>query len=48
MLTVAMSCTLLFSTTTQDHAVSQERHAGVSSDLAITSSGPGLPPVGAG
>ena len=43
MLTVAMSCTLLFSTTTQDHAVSQERHAGVSSDLAITSSGPGLP-----
>ena len=45
MLTVAMSCTLLFSTTTQDHAVSQERHAGVSSDLAITSSGPGLPPA---
>ena len=43
MLTVAMSCTLLFSTTTQDHAVSQERHAGVSGDLAITSSGPGLP-----
>src|SRR3954467_1854247 len=43
MLTVAMSCTLLFSTTTQDHAVSQERQAGVSSDLAITSSGPGLP-----
>ena len=43
MLTVAMSCTLLFSTTTQDHAVSQERHAGVSSDLAITSRGPGLP-----
>src|SRR4051794_33168458 len=45
MLTVAMSCTLLFSTTTQDHAVSQERHAGVSSDVAITSSGPGLPPA---
>jgi putative ABC transport system permease protein len=45
MLTVAMSCTLLFSTTTQDHAVSQERHAGVASDLAITSSGPGLPPA---
>jgi putative ABC transport system permease protein len=45
MLTVAMSCTLLFSTTTQDHAVSQERHAGVTSDLAITSNGPGLPPA---
>src|SRR4051812_32643673 len=45
MLTVAMSCTLLFSATTQDHAVSQERHAGVASDVAITSSGPGLPPA---
>jgi putative ABC transport system permease protein len=42
-LTVAMSCTLLFSTTTQDHAVSQQRHAGLSSQLAITSTGPGLP-----
>ena len=42
-LTVAMSCTLLFSTTTQDHAVSQQRHAGLSSQLAITSAGPGLP-----
>ena len=29
-LTVAMSCTLLFSTTTQDHAVTQQRHAGLS------------------
>jgi putative ABC transport system permease protein len=45
MLTVAMSCTLLFSTTTQDHAVSQERQAGVASDVAITSNGPGLPPA---
>jgi putative ABC transport system permease protein len=35
-LTVAMSCTLLFSATTTDHAVSQERHAAVQSDLAIT------------
>ena len=38
-----MSCTLLFSATTIDHAVTQERHAGLSGELAITSSGPGLP-----
>ena len=44
-LTVAMSCTLLFSTTTQDHAVSQQRQAALSGELAITSSGPGLPPA---
>src|SRR5215210_5630391 len=43
MLTVALSCTLLFSTTTTDHAVSQQRHAGLSADLAVASSGPGLP-----
>src|SRR5215211_607595 len=43
MLTVALSCTLLFSTTTTDHAVSQQRHAGLSGDLAVTSAGPGLP-----
>ena len=42
-LTVAMSCTLLFSTTTTDHAVSQQRQAALSGQLAITSSGPGLP-----
>jgi len=42
-LTVALSCTLLFSTTTIDHAVSQQKHAGLSGELAITSSGPGLP-----
>jgi putative ABC transport system permease protein len=42
-LTVAMSCTLLFSTTTQDHAVRQQRQAGLSGELAITGSGPGLP-----
>src|SRR3954470_11386169 len=42
-LSVAMSCTLLFSSTTIDHAVSQERHAGMSGELAITSDGPGLP-----
>ena len=43
-LTVGMSCTLLFSTTTQDHAVAQQRHAGLASQLAVTSTGHGLPP----
>src|SRR4051795_12503932 len=42
-LSVAMSCTLLFSSTTIDHAVSQQRHAGLSGELAIPSGGPGLP-----
>ena len=42
-LTVAMSCTLLFSTTTTDHAVTQQRHAGLTGELALTSAGPGLP-----
>jgi putative ABC transport system permease protein len=42
-LTVALSCTLLFSTTTQDHAVTQERHAGLTGELAITSTASGLP-----
>jgi putative ABC transport system permease protein len=43
MLTVGLSCTLLFSSTTIDHAVTQERHAGLAGELAITSTGPGLP-----
>jgi putative ABC transport system permease protein len=43
MLTVGLSCTLLFSSTTIDHAVTQQRHAGVTGELAVTSSGPGLP-----
>jgi putative ABC transport system permease protein len=34
---------MLFSSTTIDHAVTQERHAGLSGALALTSSGPGLP-----
>jgi putative ABC transport system permease protein len=38
-LTVAMSCTLLFSSTTIDHAVTQERHAGLAGELAITGAG---------
>src|SRR5215217_1998982 len=43
MLTVGLCCTLLFSSTTIDHAVTQQRHAGVTGELAITGTGPGLP-----
>jgi putative ABC transport system permease protein len=43
MLTVALSCTLLFSSTTIDHAVTGQRTAALSGDLALTSTGPGLP-----
>ena len=43
-LTIAMSCTLLFSTTTLDHAISGQRHAGISADLALSSPGGGLAP----
>jgi putative ABC transport system permease protein len=42
-LTVALSCTLFFSTTTIDHATSQQRQAGLTGQLAITSAGAGLP-----
>lgn len=42
-LTVAMSCTLLFSATTLDHAVTQQRHDGLTGELAVTSAGAGLP-----
>jgi putative ABC transport system permease protein len=35
-LTVGLSCTLLFSSTTIEHAVSGERAAGLGSDLALT------------
>jgi putative ABC transport system permease protein len=42
-LTVALSCTLLFSTTTIEHATSQERRAALTGQLAVTSAGPGLP-----
>jgi putative ABC transport system permease protein len=44
-LTVALSCTLLFSSTTQDHAVTQERRAGLTGELAVTRAGPGVPPA---
>lgn len=42
-LTVAMSCTLLFSATTIDHAVTEQRRAGLGGQLAVTGSAPGLP-----
>ncbi|HET8758545.1 MAG TPA: ABC transporter permease [Solirubrobacteraceae bacterium] len=42
-LSIAVSCTMLFSSTTIDHAVTQERHAAMGGELALTSSGPGLP-----
>ena len=43
-LTVAMSSTLLFSTTTIDHAISQQRDEGISADVALWSKGVGMPP----
>jgi putative ABC transport system permease protein len=39
-LTVGLSCTLLFSSTTIDHAVTTERSTGLASDLAVTGSVP--------
>ena len=42
-LTVAMSCTLLFTTTTFDHAIGEQRDAGLSGDLSLSSAGAGLP-----
>jgi putative ABC transport system permease protein len=45
MLTVAMSSTLLFSTTTIDHVITQQRHEGLSAELVASSNGPGLPPA---
>src|SRR5215471_6086977 len=43
MLTIALTCTLFFSTTTIDHATTQQRSAALTGQLAITSAGPGLP-----
>ena len=42
-LSIALSCTLLFSSTTIDHAVKAERTAGLTEDLALSSPGVGLP-----
>jgi putative ABC transport system permease protein len=41
-LTVALSCTLLFSTTTIEHATSAERVAGLKGQLAVVGTGAGL------
>jgi putative ABC transport system permease protein len=42
-LTVAMSCTLLFSTTTLDHVVTTQRDDGMKADVAVSGAGAGLP-----
>jgi putative ABC transport system permease protein len=42
-LSVALSCTLLFSSTTIDHAVNAQRSAGLQEDLAVTGVSAGLP-----
>jgi len=42
-LTIALSCTLFFSTTTIEHATTQQRQAGLTGQLALTSAGSGLP-----
>jgi putative ABC transport system permease protein len=42
-LAVAVSCTLLFSATTIEHATDEQRQAGLTGQLTITSTGPGLP-----
>jgi len=42
-LTVTLSCTLFFGTTTIDHATTQQRQAALTGQLAITSAGAGLP-----
>src|SRR5689334_14766011 len=42
-LTVALSCTLFFSSTTIDHATTQQRQEALTGQLAVTSAEPGLP-----
>jgi putative ABC transport system permease protein len=42
-LSIAVSGTMLFSSTTIDHAVTEQRHAALSGELALTSSGAGVP-----
>ncbi|MBV9446427.1 MAG: FtsX-like permease family protein [Streptosporangiaceae bacterium] len=42
-LTVALSCTLFFGSTTVEHATSQQQRAALTGQLAMTSAGPGLP-----
>ncbi|HEX3490482.1 MAG TPA: FtsX-like permease family protein, partial [Streptosporangiaceae bacterium] len=43
MLTVALSCTFFFGSTTIEHVTSQQQRAGLTGQLVITSAGPGLP-----
>jgi len=43
MLTVALSCTLFFGSTTISHATTQQQRAALTGQLALTSAGPGLP-----
>ena len=45
MLTVALSCTFFFGSTTIEHATSQQERAGLTGQLVLTSAGPGLPPA---
>jgi putative ABC transport system permease protein len=42
-LSVALSCTIFFGSTTIEHATSQQQRAALTGQLAITSAGPGLP-----
>jgi putative ABC transport system permease protein len=42
-LSVALSCTFYFGSTTIEHATSQQQRAALTGQLAITSAGPGLP-----
>ena len=42
-LSIALSCTFLFSTTTIDHATTQQMRAGLTGQLVLTGAGPGLP-----
>jgi putative ABC transport system permease protein len=43
LLSVALSCTIFFGSTTIEHATSQQERAALTGQLAITSAGPGLP-----
>ncbi len=43
MLTIALSCTFFFGSTTIEHATSQQERAGLTGQLVLTSAGPGLP-----
>src|SRR5215469_6462080 len=42
-LTVGLSCTMFFGSTTVEHAISSQQRAALTGQLAITSAGPGLP-----